>query len=79
MLPVTRLDGTSETPHHTGSLFERVDDAVLRAIVTLSAPMGDDRFVYRDVNLRWLALDVVAATRDAKHWYEAHAAEIPER
>jgi hypothetical protein len=77
MLPFTRLDGTREVPHHVGSHFERVDDAYLRAIVALSAPMGDDAFVYRDVNLRYRDLDIIAATRDAKRWYAAHAEAIP--
>jgi HEAT repeat protein len=77
MLPFTRLDGTREVPHHVGSHFERVDDAYLRAIVTLSAPMGEDAFVYREVNLRYRDLDIIAATRDAKKWYLANAERIP--
>lgn len=79
MLPFQRLDGTSEVAHHVGSLFERADDAVLRALVRLTEPLGDDRFVYRDVNLRWLHLDVIAATRDARRWYETHRDLVPER
>lgn len=77
MLPFTRLDGTREVPHHVGSHFERVDDAYLRAIVTLSAPMGEDAFTYREVNLRYRDLDIIAATRDARKWYAAHAEQIP--
>jgi hypothetical protein len=77
MLPFTRLDGTSEVPHHVGSHFERVDDAYLRALEVLSAPMGEQKFVYREISLRYRDLDIIAATRDAKRWYEANAASIP--
>lgn len=77
MLPYTRLDSTREVAHHIGSLHGRVDDAFLRAIVVLSADMGDDRFVYRPVNPKYWELDVTAASRDARKWYAAHAAEIP--
>jgi hypothetical protein len=77
MLPFTRLDGTREVPHHVGSHFERVDDAFLRAIAALSEPMGEDAFVYREVNLRYRDLDIIAATRDAKKWYTANAPAIP--
>jgi hypothetical protein len=78
MLKFTRLDGTSEVPHHVGSHFERVDDAWLRALVQLSEPLGDEAFVYREVNLRWRDLDIIAATRDAKKWYTEHQASIPD-
>jgi hypothetical protein len=77
MLPFTRLDGTSEVPHHVGSHFERVDDAYLRALEVLTEPMGEKKFVYRDISLRYRDLDIIAATRDAKRWYEANAAAIP--
>ena len=79
LLPFTRLDGTELVQHHTASIFERVDDAHLRAIVRLTEGFGEDRFVYRDVNLRYLNLDVVAATRDARRWYEEHRDLVPER
>lgn len=79
MLPFARLDGTELVQHHTASIFERVDDAHLRALVRLTEPLGDDRFVYRDVNLRYLNLDVVAATRDARRWYDEVRGRIPER
>lgn len=69
MLPFDRLDGTREVPHHVGSLFERVDDAYLRALVVLSSSMGDNAFVYREISLRYRDLDIIAATRDAKQWY----------
>lgn len=77
MLPYTRLDGTREVAHHIGSLHGRVDDAFLNAIVTLSASMEDDRFVYRPVNPKYQDLDVTAASRDARKWYAAHASQIP--
>lgn len=79
MRPYTRLDGTEVVTHHTGSHFERVDDAVLRALVRLTEPMGDDGFRYRDVNLRYRDLDIVAATRDARRWYDEHAEDLPAR
>lgn len=78
MLPFTRMDGTREVPHHVGSHFERVDDAYLRALVQLSEPLGERAFVYREVNLRWRDLDIIAATRDAKKWYTEQQATIPD-
>ena len=78
MLPFTRLDGTREVPHHVGSHFERVDDAYLRALVLLSEPLGERAFAYREVNLRWRDLDIIAATRDAKKWYTEQQASIPD-
>lgn len=69
MLPFTRLDGTREVPHHVGSLYERVDDAYLRAIAALSVPMGENAFVCREISMRYRDLDIIAATRDAKQWY----------
>jgi HEAT repeats len=72
-----RLDGTSVVPHHAGSPYERVDDAYLWALAKLSEPLGDERFVYREVNLRWRDLDIIAASRDARKWYEAHREQIP--
>lgn len=78
MLPFTRLDGTRETPHHVGSHFERVDDAWLRALVQLSEPLGERAYTYREVNLRWRDLDIIAATRDAKKWYTEQQASIPD-
>lgn len=77
MEPFTRLDGTSVVTHHQGSEYERVDDAYLRALAVLSAPLAEERFVYREVNLRWRDLDIIAAVRDARKWYEAHRALIP--
>lgn len=72
-----RLDGRTEVPHHTGSPFERVDDAALRALQRATTSLGEEGFHYREVSLRYLDLDVIAAGRDAKRWYEAHAGTIP--
>lgn len=77
MLAFTRLDGSQEVPRHVGSLYERVDDAFLRALARLTEPLGVGKFVYRDINLRYLSLDLIAATRDAARWYEAHRAALP--
>ncbi|MEZ4236262.1 MAG: hypothetical protein R3F59_08900 [Myxococcota bacterium] len=78
MLPFEHLDGRREVPHHEGSYFKRVDDAYLRAIEALSVPLGDEAFTYREVNLRYVNLDIIAATRDAKKWYAAHVEQIPD-
>ncbi|MEQ1568091.1 MAG: HEAT repeat domain-containing protein [Myxococcota bacterium] len=77
MLPFDRLDGTSEAPHHAGSLHDKDHDAYLRAIQALSAGMGDDAFVYREVSALYSDLDIISAKRDAKKWYAAHADQIP--
>lgn len=77
MNPFERLDGRTEVPHHSGSSFERVDDAALRALQRATTPLGEEGFTYREVSLRYLDLDIIAAGRDAKRWYEAHAEAIP--
>ncbi|MCA9494933.1 MAG: HEAT repeat domain-containing protein, partial [Myxococcales bacterium] len=77
MNPFERLDGSTEVLHHSGSSFERVDDAALRALQRATASLGDEAYAYREVSLRYLDLDIIAAGRDAKRWYEAHAEAIP--
>jgi hypothetical protein len=77
-LPFQRLDGTMVVQHHVGSLFERVDDAYLRALVRLTEPMGEAAFTYREVHLgKWRDLDIRAAGRDARRWYEEHGGSVP--
>lgn len=79
LLPFERLDGEMVVQHHVGSLFERVDDAFLRALQRLTEPLPEpDRFVYREVHLgKWRDLDILAAGRDARRWYDEHGAALP--
>ena len=80
LLPFQRLDGTSVVQHHVGSLFERTDDAFLRALVRLTEPLGEARFQYREVHPgKWRDLDILAAGRDAAKWYADHEQELPTR
>lgn len=78
-LPFQRLDGSMVVQHHVGSLHERVDDAVLRALEAVTAGLPEaSRFTYREVHPgKWRDLDILAAGRDAKKWYEAHGSELP--
>jgi hypothetical protein len=78
MLPFERLDGTMVVQHHVGSLFERVDDAFLRSLQRVTEPLGEAAFTYREVHLgKWRDLDILAAGRDARKWYEDHGASLP--
>lgn len=77
MLPFTGTSGRERRQVHTGSHLERVDDAALRALQAVTASMGDDGFAYREVQLRYLELDLIAARRDAREWYEAHLDSLP--
>jgi hypothetical protein len=76
MLPWTGTDGVQHTQVHEGSYFERVDDAMLRAAAHLTETL-DDPYVLRDINLRYLELDLVGASRDLRGWYEAHGEQLP--
>ena len=78
MLPWTRPNGQRSRLRFTGSHFERVDDAFLRSLERLTADL-ETPFVYREVNLRFKALDIVAATRDAQRWYAEHGEQITKR
>lgn len=78
MLPFERLDGTMVVQHHTGSVFERVDDAFLRSLQRVTAGLGEAGFVYREVHPgKWRDLDILAASRDARAWYEARRESLP--
>jgi len=76
MLPWTGTDGAERTQVHEGSYFERVDDAMLRAAAELSEDL-DEPYVLRDINLRYLELDLVGATRDLQSWYDAQGDALP--
>lgn len=78
MLPWTRIDGEVARLEFVGSRLERVDDAYLRALQRLTEEL-EEPFVYREINLRYKDLDIVAATRDAQRWYEAQAEALPRR
>ncbi|HHO52666.1 MAG TPA: hypothetical protein ENK18_17790 [Deltaproteobacteria bacterium] len=78
MLPWTRIDGERARLEFVGSRLERVDDAHLRALERLTADL-EEPFVYREINLRYKDLDILAATRDAQRWYEANGESIPRR
>ncbi|MBX2797729.1 MAG: HEAT repeat domain-containing protein [Myxococcales bacterium] len=78
MLPFTRLDGDQDRMRFVGSHFERVDDAYLRALERLSSEI-EDPYRYREINLRYKHLDIVAATRDAKRWYVETGSYLPRR
>ncbi len=77
MLPFTSPDGERARMSFVGSHLERVDDAYLRSLVRLTESL-EEPFVYREINLRYKDLDILAATRDARGWYEIHGASIPQ-
>jgi len=76
MLPWEGTDGRERELVFEGAYFERVDDAMLRAAAKLTEGM-DQPFVLRDINLRYLDLDLVAGVRDLMGWYELHHDELP--
>jgi hypothetical protein len=78
MLAWTRLDGSEDQKRFVGSRFERVDDAWLRALERLTVDL-DAPFVYREIDLRYKELDIIAATRDATRWLREHGDAVPER
>ncbi len=75
MLPWEGSDGRRRQQLFEGSYFERVDDAMVRAAASLTEGM-DEPYVLRDINLRYLDLDLVGCVRDLSAWYEAHADEL---
>ncbi len=77
MLPWDATSGRKRRQLHVGSHLERVDDAALRALASLTEPMGDEGFTYREIHLKYLELDLISARRDAKAWYEAHLDALP--
>jgi hypothetical protein len=77
MLPWDAPSGRKRRQLHVGSHLERVDDAALRALEELTESMGEEGFRYREVQLKYLKLDLIAARRDAEAWYEAHRDELP--
>jgi len=76
MLPWEATDGSTRRLVHKGSHFERVNDAVFRAIEELTSPM-DDGYRYRSVSLKYLELDLISAQREAERWYEEHGDALP--
>lgn len=78
MLPFHRPNGQPDRLRFAGSHFERVDDAMLRALERLTEEL-EHPFVYREVSLRYKALDIVAATRDAQRWYAEHGDALSRR
>ena len=78
MLSFTRPDGRKDRLRFRGSHFERVDDAMLRALERVTADL-DEPFVYRDVHLLYKDLDIISATRDARRWYEEFGSQLPRR
>lgn len=72
--PYTRLDGDSDRIRFVASPHERVDEAAMLAMQQLTADL-DQPFVIRRIDPTWADLDLIAATRDAKAWYEAAYAE----
>jgi len=76
MLPFQGSDGVMRRQVHKGSHFERVNDAVFRAIEELTSGM-DDGYSYRSVSLKYLELDLISARRDALKWYDDHRDALP--
>lgn len=71
------LAGDSATISHSGSAWSRVDDAVLHAIETLSADMGEARFSVGPIKPGSVQQDLARAKRDARRWYATHKAGLP--
>ncbi|MBN1773757.1 MAG: HEAT repeat domain-containing protein [Deltaproteobacteria bacterium] len=69
------LEGNDGWDHHDGSAWSRVDDAMLRAIQSITF-FDDVKFEYQ-VNVGSVEADLAAAVEAAKAWYEAHKADIP--
>jgi len=74
----TQLDGDDGRLHHDGSPWDRVDDAALRAIESVTFAMGDDKFDYPDVSPKTKEDDIASAASAAESWYRKHRNDLPD-
>ena len=72
------LEGEPAKIYRSGSVWNRVDDAVLTAIERLTQELDEaDRFDYPSINHENKESEIAAAVAAAKKWYKSHKSSLP--
>lgn len=70
------LLGDTDSVHHDGSAWSRVDDAVLRGLATMTFSLKDKKFEYGKIEGKTKEQDIAREVGLAKEWFKANKGSL---